>query len=61
MSARKLSAACGVVGGCLFFTFTDLAVTMLSTVHGCQSGAWSAGQENATGNLTRVQVNNNAQ
>ena len=34
---------------CVFFTLTDRASTMPSNIRGCQSGTWSAGQENIRG------------
>ena len=41
---------------CLFFTLTDRASTVPSNRRGCQSGTWSAGQENIKGtSITKLQ------
>ena len=37
----------------MFFTLTDRASTIPSNIRGCQSGMWSAGQENIRGTSTK--------
>ena len=39
----------------VFFTLTDRASTIPSTIRGCQSGTWSAGQKEIRGTSTKLQ------
>ena len=39
----------------VFFTFTDRASIIPSNIRGCQSGTWSAGQENIGGTSKKLQ------
>ena len=39
----------------VFFTLIDRASTVPSNIRGCQSGTWSAGQENIRGTSTKLQ------
>ena len=40
---------------CVFFTLTDRASAIPIHIRGCQSGAWSAGQEKVRGTSTKLQ------
>ena len=45
----------GVVVVVVFFTLTDRASTIPSTIRGCQSGTWPAGQKEIRGTSTKLQ------
>ena len=45
----------GVVAVVVFFTLTDRASTIPSSIRGCQSGTWSAGEEKIRRTSTKLQ------
>ena len=58
-ASATLDDACGVCVfyGCMYvlITSTDRALTIPSSIRGCQSGTWSAGRENIKGTSTKLQ------
>ena len=54
-STNKCNKWMRVVVVVVFFTLTNRASTIPSTIRGCQSGTWSAGQKEIRGTSTKLQ------